>query len=152
MEQLVPVGSFCPNQTCADYGQAKANHIIQFGKTSKGVQRYRCRTCGQTFTATRGTLFYRRRTPVKDILETLALLAEGVRISAISRTKGIKADTILEWLRDAAAHAEAVTDVLLADYQLSRAQIDALWTYVGHQGEKGGPKPVPTAVSSGAAA
>lgn len=57
MDQLVAVGSFCPNQQCADYGQTDLNTIMLFGKTRKGVQRYRCRTCVQTFTATRGTLF-----------------------------------------------------------------------------------------------
>jgi transposase-like protein len=149
MDQLVPVGSFCPNQDCADYGKTNTNNIIQFGKTRKGVRRYRCRTCGQTFTATRGTLFYRRRTPTKEILETLALLANGVRISAISRAKGIKEDTILDWLRDAARHAEAVEAVLLQDYRLKRAQIDALWTYVGHKGQKGGIPTAPSAASSG---
>src|SRR3712207_6482167 len=104
MDQLVEVGSFCLNETCAADGRTDANNIIQFGKTRRGTQRYRCRTCGQTFTQTRGTLFYRRRTPSETIVETLALLADGVRISAISRAKGIKEDTILDWLRDAARH------------------------------------------------
>ena len=149
MEHLASVGSFCPNETCADYGKTGLNTIIQFGKTRKGVQRYRCRTCGQTFTATRGTLFYRRRTPPDEILEALSLLADGVRISAISRAKGIKEDTILDWLRHAARHAEAVEAVLLRDYRLKQAQIDALWTYVGHKGEKGGTPTAPTRVSSG---
>ncbi len=70
------------------------------------------------------------------MLECLALLAEGTRISSISRTKGIKEDTILDWLRQAAAHAEAVEAVLLNDYRIGSAQIDGLWTYVGHKGKK----------------
>jgi uncharacterized protein (DUF433 family) len=102
------------------------------------VQRYHCKSCKTTFTATRGTLFYRKRTPVKDILETLALLGEGVRISSLSRAKGFKEDTILSWLREAARHAEAVEEVLMADYRLSKAQVDGLWTYVGNKGKKGG--------------
>lgn len=67
----------------------------------------------------------------------MALLADGVRISAISRAKCIKEDIILDWLRDAARHAEAVEAVLLKDYRLKRTQIDALWSYVGHKGQKG---------------
>jgi hypothetical protein len=86
---------------------------------------------------------------VKDILETLALLAEGVRISSLSRAKGFKEDTILGWLREAARHAEAVEDVLLADYELSKAQVDGLWAYVGNKGQKGATKRVRTAESSG---
>lgn len=149
MDQLVTVGSFCPNATCQDYGQVGLQNVIRFGKTRSGVQRYRCRTCGKTFTATYGTLFYRRRTATKDILETLALLAEGSRISSLSRAKGFKEDAILEWLREAARHAEAVEAVLLRDYHLQRAQIDALWAYVAHKGQKGGPRPSPTRASSG---
>ena len=151
MDQLVSVGSFCPNETCAEYGQAKANHIIQFGKTRQGVQRYRCRTCGRTFTETHGTLLYRRRTPAQDIFETLALLAEGVRISSLARSKGLKEDTILDWLGAAAEHAATIEEVLLKDYHVSRAQIDALWTYVGHKGSKGGTLTTWTQASSGAA-
>ena len=96
--------------------------------------------CGQTGSETRGTLFYRRRTDPKDILESLALLAEGVRISSIARAKGFKEDTILSWLRAAGRHAQEVEATLLGDYRISRAQIDALWTYVGHKGQKGGTK------------
>ena len=111
---------------------------IRFGHTQNGTQRFRCKTCGRTFTQTKGTLFYRKQTPRKDILETLALLADGVRISRSTRAKGIKADTILHWLRHAAHHAERVEAALLRDYQLSKAQIDALWTYVRHTGAQGG--------------
>jgi transposase-like protein len=75
------------------------SNIIKFGRSNRGVQRYRCKSCKSTFAATRGTLVYRKRTAVKDIiLETLALLAEGVRISSLSRAKGFKEDTILSWL------------------------------------------------------
>jgi hypothetical protein len=66
----------------------------------------------------------------------LALLAEGTRISSISRTKGIKEDTILAWLREAAEHAEAIEAVLLNDYQIGPSQIDGRWTYVGRKGKK----------------
>jgi len=100
------------------------------------VQRYRCRTCKRTFTATTGTIFYRKRTPEHEILEVLALLAEGNRISSLTRVKGFKEDTILAWLREAAQHAEAVEDVLLAEFQVERGQLDALWAYVGNKGEK----------------
>jgi hypothetical protein len=66
----------------------------------------------------------------------LALIAEGNRISSLVRVKGHKEDTIIDWIREAGQHAEEIEAVLLSDYELSRGQIDGLWAYVGHKGEK----------------
>ena len=150
-EGLASAGTFCPNEECQFYAKVDEGNIIKYGRSKQGVQRYRCKGCTTTFAATRGTLFYRKHAPLKDILETLALLAEGVRISSLSRAKGFKEDTILRWLREAARHAEAVEDVLLADYELSKAQVDGLWAYVGNKGQMGATKRAPTAESSGVA-
>lgn len=80
-----------------------------------------------------------KRTPEHQILETLALLAEGNRISSLTRAKGYKEDTILEWLREAAVHAEQVEAVLMRDFKVKRGQLDALWAYVGRKkGQSGG--------------
>jgi transposase-like protein len=140
MERFAKPGDFCPNKACPDFGklqdgQAKQN-IIKTGHTKKGVQRYQCKTCGKTFTETTGTLFFRKRTPEHEILETLVLLAEGSRISSLSRAKGFKEDTILAWLREAAQHAEELEAVLMKDFKVKRAQLDALWAYVRNKGEK----------------
>ena len=140
MEKFAKVGDFCPNEGCPDYGKLqvgqKQPNIRKFGRTKKGVQRHQCKTCGQTFTQTKGTIFYRKRTPEHDLLETLALLAEGSRVSSLSRVKGFKEDTILEWLRQAAQHASQLEEVLLGEFQIKRGQLDALWAYVGNKGEK----------------
>ena len=50
--------------------------------------------------------------------------------------EGIKEDTILRWLREAAQHAEQVEDVLMEQFHLKRAQVDGLWSYVRNKGEK----------------
>lgn len=140
MEEFAKSGDFCPNEACLDYGRLQSDqgqpNIRKFGKTRGGVQRYQCKRCGQTFTATTGTIFFRKRTPEHEILETLALLAEGNRISSLARAKGFKEDTILAWLREAGHHAEQIEDVLMAEFKVKRGQLDALWAYVGHKGEK----------------
>jgi hypothetical protein len=118
MSKLVQPGDFCPNPDCADYGKpqtAAQRNIIKFGRARNGQQRYQCRTCRRTFTATKGTLFYRRQTPASEIIKALAQLAEGNRISSVTRTTG---------------------HVLMADYRIPRGQIDGLWAYVGNKGEK----------------
>lgn len=153
MPKFARVGDFCPNKACADYGKQQSKrrkNIVKCGKTKAGRQRYQCKTCQETFTETKGTIFYRRRTPQDKIIETLALIAEGSRISSLTRVKGYKEDTILEWIRAAGQHAEAMEDVLLATYQLERGQLDSLWAYVGNKGEKKTTRKPKRAASSGA--
>lgn len=136
MGQLASVGDFCPNPECAAYGDTEAKAVIKNGKTRQGRQRFQCKVCKKSFNERYGTLFYNRKTDEKDILECLSMLAEGMRISSISRVKGIKEDAILSFLREAAQHAEQVESMLLNDYRISQAQIDGLWTYIGRKQAK----------------
>lgn len=140
MKPIAKVGDFCPNQVCPDYQKLQSDqkkpNIVKAGMTRKGVQRYRCNTCGKYFVETSGTIFYRKRTSEHEILETLALLAEGNRISSLTRVKGHKEDTILGWLREAARHAASLEAVLMKDFRIKRGQLDGLWLYVGNKGEK----------------
>lgn len=60
------VGALClcllSLEACLDHGKLQDDqqpNMIMFGKTKKGVQRYRCKTCGKTFTETTGTIFFR---------------------------------------------------------------------------------------------
>lgn len=140
MTILAKAGDFCPNEKCALYQKLADNsakpNIIKAGKTKAGVQRYECKTCHQTFTETKGTLFYRKQTPAHEILETLALLAEGDRVSSLTRVKGIKEDTILGWMREAAKHTDLVNDALLKDFRIKRGQLDGLWLFIQKKGQK----------------
>jgi transposase-like protein len=139
MAKLAKPGDFCPNQECLDYEEvqsASQHNIIKAGKTQAGVQRYECTTCHRTFTATKGTLFYGKRTSAETILETLAFLAEGNRISSLSRVKGIKEDTILSWLREAAQHTDSLNEILLKDFRVKRGQLDGLWLFIQNKGQK----------------
>ena len=139
MGEVASEGDFCANKECTEYGKMQTvdqRNIIKYGFTRSGRQRYRCEKCKKCFIETSGTIFYGRRTPADEILKVLALIAEGSRISSITRVTGHKEDTILEWLRAAGKHAEELEAVLLADYQVSRGQIDGLWTFVENKGEK----------------
>ncbi len=136
MSEFAQVGDFCPKPRCGDYGELQKGNIIKFGKTKAGRQRYRCHSCEGTFTETTGTIFYGKRTPHKEIMEALALIAEGSRMSSVARVTGHKEDTIAEWLRNAAQHAQAIEAELLKEYRVERGQLDAMWSYVGNKGEK----------------
>jgi len=136
MPDFAQVGDFCPNEDCSDYGKIDTSNINKYGRTSKGLQRYRCKTCGRTFSKNTGTIFYNKHTPASEIMETLALVAEGSRVASLSRTKGYEEDTIHNWLRQAATHAEQIEHVLMSEYEIERGQLDGLWSYVGHKGQK----------------
>lgn len=140
MDKFVKAGDFCPSEQCINYGklqnESKKPNIIRYGTTKSGRQRYKCKSCGHTFTETKGTIFYRKRTPERKIIETLAWIAEGARISSISRVKGHKEDTIISWIREAKEHADEIEAVLMSEHKIDRGQIDGLWSYVGNKGEK----------------
>lgn len=135
--KIAQAGSFCWNTTCADSGQVGKGNIRRNGKTEKGVQRYRCQTCKQTFTETKGTLFYRCRHSEEEIVECLAMVGDRSSLAAIHRIKGIKEETVCRWMERAATQVEQREEELVRSKKLSRVQMDALWTYVGHKGEKG---------------
>jgi len=42
----------------------------------------------------------------------------------------------MAWLREASNHVEEIESLLLSNYPLTRIQLDAMWTYVYHKGEK----------------
>ena len=44
----------------------------------------------------------------------------------------------MDWLLEASNHVEEIEAILLVNHQLTRIQLDAMWTYVGHKGGKAG--------------
>ena len=65
------------------------------------------------------------------------MLGYRQRLAALHRIKGVKEETVGEWLERAAAHVEQLEEHIVRARKLKRVQLDALWTYVGHKGEKG---------------
>ena len=149
-EQLVSPSSFCWNPDCSDYRHVNAGNLRKFGLTRKGRQRWQCKTCESVVAETRGTVFHGKRHDEQTILDCLAMLADRNSLAAIRRVKGVKEETLTAWVKQLAPQMEQLEEVLLRDYRLSRAQLDALWTYVGHKGEKGGSQRSPSAAHAGA--
>jgi transposase-like protein len=102
--QIAEIGSFCQNSECKDYQKVKHGNMIKNGKTDKGIQRYLCKTCRKSFTATKGTLFYRCHHTEEEISECISLLGDRNSLAAIHRIKGIKEETVVKWMEKAATH------------------------------------------------
>jgi transposase-like protein len=149
-DELVPPCSFCWNKKCVDYGRVDAGNLRKFGFTRKGRQRWQCTTCKKVIAETKGTVFHGKQHDQQTIIECFAMLADRNSLAAIHRIKGIKEETVSAWLLQAAPQMEQIERVLLQDHKMSRAQLDALWTYVGHKGEKKGFRKKTNAGHSGA--
>ena len=126
-----PDGLYCPNPDCVLFGREEGCQLDRhsyYGE-SRTIQ-YLCRACGKTFSETKGTFFYRLRTPREQVLKALAMIAEGGGIRATGRAMGVDKDTIQSWVERAGKHVEEVSAYLTVDCQMSEAQLDALWTFV----------------------
>ena len=122
MRQTTPCPP-CPNPAC------QQPHVVRNGHLS-GRQRYRCTGCGAWFGETQGTPLYRLRTPVEEIAQALLLVMRRGSLRAAEELTGHKYETIGQWLRLAAQHAEALTGVLVHDVHLSSVEIDEFWSFV----------------------
>ena len=124
---LDPSKQVCLNSGCPDYWQVdKGNMYVHSYKE----RRYGCHTCKGTFAETKGTMFYRLRTPRQEILDAIAQLVERGSIRGVARVKGKKPDTVSEWLRLAGEHTAQVNEYLIRDLHLTQVQVDELWTFV----------------------
>ncbi|MCZ7548665.1 MAG: hypothetical protein M5U11_05860 [Anaerolineales bacterium] len=81
-----PQTLFCPNMDCPARGhKGKGNIQVHSQKDQRCV----CQVCGQTFTVTKGTIFYRLRHAPGLVIQVLILLAYGCPIQAIVRAFGL---------------------------------------------------------------
>jgi len=127
----LPDDVYCPNSDCALFGQVETRQLERHAYY--GPQRtvhYLCRACGKTFSETKGTFFYRLRTPRATVLQALAMVAEQGGIRATGRAVGVDKDTIQRWVDRARKHVEEVSAYMIVECHLTEAQLDELWTFV----------------------
>src|SRR6266702_2982584 len=113
----------CPNPEC---GQS---HVVRNG-SHRGRQRYCCRTCKTSFGETQGTPMYGLKTPAAEVAQALLILMRRGSLRAAEEITGHKYETISAWLKRAATHAAAITQVLASDLHLSQVEIDEFWSFV----------------------
>jgi len=111
-----PHDIFCPNIECPARGQTGKGNI---GVHSQKDKRCICDVCQQTFTVTKGTIFYRLRVASETVLLVVALLAYGCPMQAIVKAFGFDERTVRDWWQRAGKHCQAVHE-----YKVERAQLD----------------------------
>jgi len=117
-----PEEIFCPNLDCVAKGQVNKGNIGIFSRQQK---RYECKECGETFSATQGTIFYRLRKKPEQVIMVLTLLVHGCPIKAIVAAFGFDQRTVEDWWEKAGKHGEQVHEYKVGRSKLNLIQIQA---------------------------
>lgn len=105
------------------------------GFDKRGRQRYKCGRCKEngrswTFNKRTGTVFYRLRNSVKDVLQALQAYVECGSMEGVARTFGRKISTITRWTDRIAKQCAKVNNALIKNLEVLFVQLDELWSYV----------------------
>ncbi len=119
----------CPNPNCA------APHVVRNG-SHRGRQRYHCKSCNTYFGQTQGTPMYGLKTEAREVAQALLIVMRRGSLRAAEEITGHKYETISLWLKRAARHAEAISEVLAHDLHLSQVEIDEFWSFVQKKKEQ----------------
>jgi transposase-like protein len=121
-----PQTQFCHNSACPARGRRGQGNISVH---SQREQRYRCKTCGRTFAATKGAPFYRLQTEADVITVVLTLLCHGCPTQAIVAAFGLDERTVAAWLARAGQHCQQVHRQVVQQgtVDLQHVQADELW-------------------------
>jgi len=119
-----PTTVFCPNGACHARGHIGQGNI---GIHSRKDQRYICQECQKTFSATKGTIFYRLRTSAETVVIVVTLLAHGCPVQAIVAAFGFDERTIADWWARSGRQGQAVHEYLVEQPRdLGQVQADEL--------------------------
>jgi len=117
-----PSRVFCSTETCPDKGRVGAGNIRIH---SQKQRRYRCATCGDTFSATTGTPYYRLHKEAWLMTVVLLLLAHGCPPQAIVAAFGLDERTVTAWLHRAGDHCAALHGHMVETGQGGAGQVQA---------------------------
>ena len=119
---------FCPHSDCDYRGWLGLGNLRANGHPSGGPWRqFHCTSCKGYFLETHGTIFHGKQASVERIVHVLACLAEGLGIRATARVFEVDANTVLQWLVEAAEQLRAFSAYFLCDLHLEQVQLDELY-------------------------
>src|SRR2546428_12458565 len=113
---------FCPNEACSARGQLGRGNIIIHDRKR---QRYRCKSCKQTFSARRGTMLEGLRKPTEVIVIVVTLLAYGCPVQAVVKAFGLDERTVASWRDRAGAQCQRVQEAVVQSGTLSLTHVQA---------------------------
>jgi IS1 family transposase len=119
---------FCPNPDCAYRGWVGWGNLRANGHPNGGPWRQLlCVVCRRYFLETLGALFHGKRMSVELIVRVIACLAEGLGIRGTARVFEVDANTVLQWLVEAAEQLRTFLQHVLHDVRVQQVQLDELF-------------------------
>lgn len=119
-----PTAVSCPNFDCHARGQIGQGNI---GIHSQKEQRLICKECRKTFSATKGTVFYRLHTAAETVVTVVTLLAHGCPVQAIVAAFGLDERTVADWWSRSGRQSQAVHESLVEQPRnLGQVQADEI--------------------------
>ena len=113
---------FCPNPACKASGISGAGNIVIHGQKRR---RYKCKSCGKTFSAQHGTMYAGLRSDVTLVVIVVTLLAYGCPVPAIVAAYGLDERTVADWRNRAGRHCERVHAAVVQQGQLELEHVQA---------------------------
>ena len=117
-----PQAQFCLNMECPARGQTGEGNIHVHSQKDK---RYVCDVCQQTFTTSKGTIFYRLRTDPHIVMWVIILLAYGCPVQAVVKAFGLDERTVRDWQGKAGAHCKKIHEHIVESSQQDLQQVQA---------------------------
>lgn len=95
--------------TSEDCPYCREHDIVRFGYTRNGICRYRCRSCGRTFTPVTGTIFQDHKISITEWIDFCLALFRNQSFTSISKSNRNSYTTTKYWI--------SKLFLLLEDYQ-----------------------------------
>ena len=124
----------CLNPAYTFHGKIGSGNIARHGfytTRSGNRRRYRCVSCGKTFSSTKGTPYYRLQHRRATFDTVVALRVEGVSISAIARVEWIAWNTVARWLEKAADACRRFNSGRISGFGVEELQADEIRSFAG---------------------
>lgn len=84
----------CSNESCSNCAKNNDENIAVHDKKRN---RFRCRTCGQTWSGHRGDFHYGLRIELIKIRRALDMLKAGIPIRTVARFVKVSPNTVMRW-------------------------------------------------------
>jgi transposase-like protein len=119
---MTPQEEFCPNKECPDRGKVGAGNMVSHSQKEKRCQ---CKTCGKTFSVTKGTALYGIKKDAALFVMVVTLLAFGCPVQAIVMALGLDERTVRSWWLKSGQHSERVHESVIGNSQLDLQHVQA---------------------------